>query len=159
MIQPPLRLVVDRSAEPASTAVELFSPAAGSLHIHLHAGPQAGSATADATMRPEGHEKRSPTKGMRRPLIMGAAGVLIALVAFNVGARTGAGHAQALAATKASAAGFTAPAGGPPPQQAVRAPGGLPAALRQQLAERPTISLPAGAEAPSGGPDLFGLQR
>jgi hypothetical protein len=159
MIQPPLRLVVDRGAEPASAAVELFSPAAGSLHIHLHVGPQAGSATADASMRLEGHEKRLPTKGMRRPLIMGAAGVLIALVAFDVGARTGAGHAQALAAAKASAAGFAALAGGLPPQQAVGTPGGLPAALQQQLAERPTISLPAGAAAPSGGPDLFGLQH
>jgi hypothetical protein len=143
MIQTPLRLVVDHGAESAPSAVELFPSSRGVMHIHLHVGPQSGGVSPAAATPPEDREKGQSGKGKRRPLVMSAMAVLIAVVAFDVGARTGGGHAKALAAAKASAAG----------------PGELPAAVQLQLAQRPTVTPPAGADTQPGRPDPFGLQH
>ena len=159
MIQTPLRLVVDHGAESAPSAVELFPSSRGVMHIHLHVGPQSGGVSPAAATPPEDREKGRSGKGKRRLLVMSAMAVLIAVVAFDVGARTGAGHAQALAAAKASAAGLASLAAQAPPQQAAGAPGELPAAVQQQLAQRPTVTPPAGADTQPGTPDPFGLQH
>jgi hypothetical protein len=92
-------------------------------------------------------------------LLLGVAGVMVVVVAFDLGAHSGADHAEALAAARTSAAGLASLAAMPPGPQPAAAPGELPASVQQQLAQRPTVTPPPGATPSGGGTDAFGLQR
>ena len=91
-------------------------------------------------------------------MLLGATGILIALVAFDLGARSGEGHAHALTAARTSAEGLASLAPGAQQQQS-NSPGDLPPALQQQLAQQPTVTPPPGTAAPAGAADAFGLLR
>lgn len=153
MTRTPLRLVLNQGKDTAATAVELPSAGPANLHIHLHLG---AGAHEPLDMRPAAEAKGRTGKGLWRPVLLGGAGVLIAFVAFDVGARTGEGHARALAASRSSAEGLASIMARP--QSSLEAPAAsneMPAAVRQQLAQRPTITPPP-AE-PSAAPNPFGL--
>ncbi len=151
MTRPPLRLVLDQGEDTAATAMELPSAGSADLHVHLHIGtpePQ--------ELRSAGEAKGRPEKGRWQPALLGGAGVLIALVAFDVGARSGEGHARALAASRSNVAGLASPMPGPErPLEAPASPNEMPAPVRQQLAQPPTITPPPNA--PGGAANPFGL--
>jgi hypothetical protein len=155
MTENPLRLVVD--PETTSPKIVDLPPAGpGGLHIHLHVGTpeQRRQHFAPAS---DADEKGQSERGYRRPLLLGVAGVLIALVAFDLGARSGEGHARALTAARTSAEGLASLA--PGAQQQANASSDLPPALQQQLAQQPTVTPPPGPASPAGTPDAFGLQH
>jgi hypothetical protein len=160
MTQSPLRLVVDHGDDTAPAGFE-FRPASGAaLHIHLHmASPDAQLPSTTPALAPETRGRGRSGSGVTRPLLLGVAGVLVAVGAFDLGARSGAGHAEALAAARTSAAGLASLAAVPPGPQSAAAPGELPASVQLQLAQRPTVTLPPGAKPSGGGTDAFGLQR
>ena len=155
MSRTPLRLVVDLGGDLPQSFVELDPPNDGALHIHLHVGPQPATASTVPLANHDADPKGRSGRRWRKPLAMGTAAVLVTVLAFDFGARTGAGHAQALAAARASAAGLASLAAQPPaPDSASQ----LPVAVQQQLAQRPTVTQPPGG-APSAGADPFGLQH
>jgi hypothetical protein len=156
----PLRLVVDHGDDTAPAAFELRPASGAALHIHLHvASPDAQRPATTPALAPETRGRGRWGSGVTRPVLLGIAGALVAVVAFDLGARSGAGHAEALAAAKTSAAGLASLAAVPPVQQSPAAPGELPASVQQQLAQRPTVTRPPGATPSGGGTDAFGLQR
>lgn len=159
MTHNPLRLVVDRGDDTAPSAIELRPTAGAALHIHLHMGPQDSRLPAATVSVPADRETRGHSgRGVIRPLLLGVAGILVAVVAFDVGARSGVGHAEALAAARTSAAGLASLAAVPPEPPTPAAPGGLPASVQQQLAQQPTV-IPAPGTAATGGSNPFGLQH
>jgi hypothetical protein len=151
----PLRLVVDHETT-SPRIVDLPPAGPGGLHIHLHVGTpeQRRQHFAPAS---DADEKGRSGKGYRRPLLLGVAGILIALVAFDLGSRSGAGHARALTAARISAEGLASLA--PGAQQKAYTSSNLPPALQQQLAQQPTVTPPPGTAAPAGAADAFGLQH
>ena len=161
MTQNPLRLVVDHGEDIAPAAIELQPTAGAALHIHLHLA-EARLQSPIAGLPPGVKEGGRSGRGYTRPLMVVAVGLLLTIVAFDLGARSGAGHAQALAAVRASAGGLASLAATPPPPPPIpeaEAPGDLPVNLQQQLAQRPTVT-PAPGSAPAGGSsDPFGLQH
>jgi hypothetical protein len=143
MTQNPLRLVVDHGDDTAPDAIDLRPGAGAALHIHLHMASQdAQLLSTTAVLTPETRERGRSGRGVTRPLLLGVAGVLVAVVAFDLGAHSGAGHAAALAAARTRAA-----------------PGELPASVQQQLARRPTVTPPPGAATSAESADPFGLQH
>jgi hypothetical protein len=152
MTENPLRLVVDRETTSPRT-VDLPPAGPGGLHIHLHVGTpdprQQHSALGSNVV-----EKGRPGRGYG-PLLLGVAGILIALVAFDLGAQSGEGHARALTAARTSVEGMASLAPGAQ-QQAYT---DLPPALQQQLTQQPTVMRPPGTAAPAGAADAFGLQH
>jgi hypothetical protein len=159
MSQHPLRLVVDQFDDAAPAAIELQTVAGAALHIHLHMSSRHGSISPPAAvLAPEKASGRSG-RGVIRPLLVGVAGVLIAVVAFDLGGRSAEGHAQALAASRARAEGLASLAAPPPLQPAQAAPVDPLASVQQQLAQRPTVTPSPGAAPSSEGSDLFGLQH
>jgi hypothetical protein len=161
MTQIPLRLVVDHGDDTAPDAIDLRPASGAALHIHLHMASQDPPLPAPtAALAVESSGRGRSARGVTRPLLLGAAGVLIALVAFDFGARSGAGHAEALAAARASAAGLASLAAPSPAPQASAAPGELPASVQQQLAQRPVVTPPAGADTQANAAaNPFGLQH
>lgn len=157
MTQIPLRLVVDHGDDNAPDVIDLRPASGAALHIHLHMAsqdPRLPAPTAAVAAESSGRERSG--RGVTRPLLLGAAGVLIALVAFDFGAHSGADHAEALAAARASAAGLASS----PAPQAYAAPGELPASVQQQLAQRPVVTPPADADTQANaGANPFGLQH
>ena len=153
MTRSPLRLVLDQGEDTAATAMKLPSVGPADLHIHLHLGV---GGHEPQEMRSAVEAKGRTGRGPWRPVLLGAAGVLIAFVAFDVGARTGEGHARALAASRSSAAGLASLMPGPQrPSEPPASPNEMPAAVRQQLAQPPTITPPP--VEPSAAPNPFGL--
>ena len=138
-----LRLVVDRDGQ--LPTIELPGTEGSHVHVHLHlpGSPDAGEGTAPAA------PGRSERTVLRRVLLT-AGGLVLALVSFDIGARTANDHDRAMAQMRP--AGFrTLP----------NPPEGLPASVRQQLAAPPMVTPPPGV--PSGtstgpaAPDPFGL--
>jgi hypothetical protein len=156
MTDNPLRLVVDHETM-STRSVDLPPAGPGGLHIHLHVGAP-DQRQQHFAPGPDADEKGRSGRGYRRPLLLGVAGILIALVAFDLGARSGEGHARALAAARTNAEGLASLAPGAQQQQ-LNSPGDLPAVMRQQLAQQPTITPPPGTAATAGMPDPFGLQH
>jgi hypothetical protein len=155
MTENSLRLVVDH--ETLSPRIVDLPPAGpGGLHIHLHVGTP-DQRQQHSALGSNAGEKGQSGRGNRRPLLLGVAGILIALVAFDLGARSGEGHARALTAARTSAEGLASLA--PGVQQQANASSDLPPALQQQLAQQPTVTPPPGAASPAGAPDAFGLQH
>ncbi|WP_159014627.1 hypothetical protein [Acidisoma sp. S159] len=160
MSQHPLRLVVDQYDDTAPAAIELQPAAGAALHIHLHMSSRHGSISPPAVeLAPESKARGRSGRGVIRPLLVGVAGVLIAVVAFDLGGRSAEGHAQALAAGRARAEGLASLAAPPPLQPAQAAPVDPLASVQQELGRRPTVTPSPGAAPSSGGSDLFGLQR
>ena len=119
MSQHPLRLVVDQYDDTAPAAIELQPAAGAALHIHLHMSSRHGSISPPAAvLAPESKARGRSGRGVIRPLLVGVAGVLIAVVAFDLGGRSAEGHAQALAAGRARAEGLASLAAPPPVQPA-----------------------------------------
>ena len=158
MTQSPLRLVVDHGEDTAPAAIELQPPTGAALHIHLHLA-EARLSSSIARQPPGLKDGGRSGRGYTRPLMVGAAGLLLAIVAFDLGARSGAGHAQALAAARASVGGLASLAAMPPPTPEAQAPGDLPVNLQQQLAQRPTVTPAPGSASAGGSSDPFGLQH
>jgi hypothetical protein len=160
MSQRPLRLVVDQYDDTAPAAIELQPAAGAALHIHLHMSSRYGSISPPAgVLAPESKARGRSGRGVIRPLLAGVAGILIAVVAFDLGGRSAEGHAQALAAGMARAEGLASLAAPPPVQAARTEPVDPLASVQQQLAQRPTVTPSPGAAPSSEGSDLFGLQR
>jgi hypothetical protein len=160
MSQHPLRLVVDQYDDTAQAAIELQPAAGADLHIHLHMSSRHGSISPPAgVLAPESKARGRSGRAVIRPLLAGVAGILIAVVAFDLGGRSAEGHAQALAAARASAEGIASLAAPPPFQPAQAAPADPLASVQQQLAQRPTLTPSPGAATSAGSSDLFGLQR
>jgi hypothetical protein len=160
MSQHPLRLVVDQCDDTAPAATELQPAEGATLHIHLHMSSRYGLTSPPAAeLARESKAKGRSGRGMIGPLLVGVAGVLIAVVAFDLGGRSAEGHAQAFAAGRARAEGLASLAVPPPLQPAQAAPFDPLASVQQQLAQRPTVTPLPGAAPPGGGSDLFGLQR
>ncbi len=152
MTRPPLRLVFDGGEHTTPTVLEL-PPGPAGIHVHLHIGAPDRQEPPPAAAVQGRSEKR-----YWRLLLLGGASAAIGFVAFDLGARVGEGHASALAVSRASASGLASLIPGPkgPPAQPTSSE--LPAAVRQQLAQRPTITppLPAGQQPPDGS-NPFGL--
>jgi hypothetical protein len=152
MTQRPFCLVFDPGVTTDPAALD--PPVEAAVHVHLHVGgssdivpPPAATAvppTSEATGR--------SGRGLKRPLLLGVAGVIVAVAAFDLGARSGEGHARAIAAGRTS---FGAPAS----LATLPLSSDLPASVQQQLAQRPVVTRPTGADEPAGAPDPFGLQR
>jgi hypothetical protein len=157
----PLGLVVDQYDDTAPAAIGLQPAAGAALHIHLHMSSRHDSISPPAAeLTPESKARGRSGRGVIRPLLAGVAGILIAVVAFDLGGRSAEGHAQALAAGRARAEGLASLAAPTPPlQPAQAAPVDPLASVQQQLAQRPTVTPSPGAAPSSGGSDLFGLQR
>jgi hypothetical protein len=157
----PLRLVVDHGNDTAPDVIDLRPTSEAALHIHLHMTSQGPRLRAPAVaLAAEGTGRGLSARGVARPLLLGAAGVLIALMAFEFGARSGAGHAEALLAARASAVGLASLAAPSPAPQASAAPGELPASVQRQLAQRPVVTPPADADTQANaGANPFGLQH
>jgi hypothetical protein len=155
MTENPLRLVSDHETT-SPRIVDLPPAGPGGLHIHLHVGTPDLCQQHSALGANAGEKGRSG-RGYRRPLLLGVAGILIALVAFDLGARSGEGHARALTAARTSAEGLASFA--PAAQQQAFTSSDLPPALQQQLAQQPTVTPPPGTAAAAGAPDAFGLQH
>jgi hypothetical protein len=155
MTENPLRLVVDHETT-SPRIVDLPPAGPGGLHIHLHIGTPE-QRRQNSSLGPDLDREGQSGKGYRRPLLLGVAGILIALVAFDLGARSGAGHARALTAARTSAEGLASLA--PGAQQKAYTSSNLPPALQRQLAQQPTVTPPPGTAAPAGAPDAFGLQH
>ena len=152
MTRPPLRLVLDAGDHPIPATLEL-PPGAADIHVHLHIGA------------PDRHEPppAAAVQGRSEPgywrlLLLGGACAAIGIVAFDMGARTGEGHALALAVPRGSASGLASLLPGPKGPPAQPASSELPASVRQQLAQRPTIIPPLPAtQQPPDGSNPFGL--
>jgi hypothetical protein len=158
MTRSPLRLVFDQGDDTRTAALELPPTGSEGLHIHLYVGPSDRPRPGPAGEAPAEVETRG--RGRRRPLLLGVAGLVIALVAFDLGARSGEGHARALAASQASVMGLPSLASAlPSPATASTSSNELPASVRQQLAQPPTVTAPSGVPAAAGAPDPFGLQH
>ena len=146
MTQPPLRLVFDRGEHVPPMAIDLPSPGGGGLQIHLHFGSTARPEPLDAsTPAPPAVTQGQPGRRWRRSLALGAASLIIALVAYDLGARWGEGHTRAVAML---------PQRWDPPVS----PNQLPTSLRQQLAQPPTVTPPPEVRAPNAA-DPFGFQH
>ena len=85
--------------------------------------------------------------------MLGAAALLIAGSAFEFGARTGEGHARAMASVGDPSAAVASLASMP---AALAAAGEMPPALRQQLSQPPVVTPPTGND-PAGATHAFGL--
>jgi hypothetical protein len=158
MTRSPLRLVFDQGDDTRTAALELPPTGSEALHIHLHVGPSERLRPSPAAVAPADADTQK--KGHRRPLLLGAAGIAIAVVAFDLGARSGEGHARALAASQASITGLASLASAlPSPAIASTSSSELPASVRQQLAQQPTVTAAPGVPAAAGAPDPFGLQH
>jgi hypothetical protein len=159
MSQYPLRLVLDQRDDSAPAAIELQTVAGTALHIHLHIPSHDGHPSSPpAVSAPESKARGRSGGKVIRPLLVGVAGVLITVVAFDLGGRSAESHAQALAANRASAEGLASLAA-PPVQPIHAAPVDPLASVQQQLAQRPTMTPSPGAAPSAGASDLFGLQR
>ncbi len=145
MTQPPLRLVFDQGKHVPPMAMDL-PPGNAALHIHLHLATTARQEPLEALMPPAAAVQGRTTKRRWRPFMLWAAGVVAATVAFDLGARWGEGHARAIAVLQA-----------PPPLPAY--PSELPANLRQQLAQPPTVTPPPERGRVPNAADPFGLQH
>ncbi|MEA2790276.1 MAG: hypothetical protein QOG73_2682 [Acetobacteraceae bacterium] len=158
MTRSPLRLVFDQGDDTRTAALELPPTGSEGLHIHLHVGPSERLRPSPAAVAPADADTKG--KGRRRPLLLGVAGIVIAVVAFDLGARSGEGHARALAASQASVTGLPSLASAlPSPATASTSSSELPASVRQQLAQQPTVTAAPGVPAAAGAPDPFGLQH
>jgi hypothetical protein len=157
MTDHPFRLVVNRADPSEPATINVPAPGPAGLHIHLHIGataPNVAAVPPVTTKKPLAAGRSG--KRRWRSWLMGAAGVVIAVVAFDFGARSGEGHARELAA-QADASNLTARLSGQP-LSAAPAPGELPPAVRQQLAQPPTITPPPSTSQQSAGsPSPFGL--
>lgn len=146
MTHPPLRLVFDNGEYVPPVAIELPSPRGDGLQIHLHFGLSARpEPLAASTPAPPAVAQGQPERSWRRSLVLGAASLVIALVAYDLGARWGEGHTRAVETSPRPWA--------PPPF-----PNQLPTSLRQQLAQPPTVTPPPDIRAPNAA-DPFGFQR
>ncbi len=156
----PLRLVVDHSDNTTLPAIELQPSAGGGLHIHLHMPSREGQLSSPAAVStPKSGGSGRSGRGVARPLLIGVAGVLVAVVAFDLGARSAAGHAQALAAARMSSQGIGPSMAPPPMPQADGAPNQPLASIPQQLAQRPIVTPPADTDPQARAPNPFGLQN
>lgn len=139
MTQHPLRLVADHAGRSTPASVELPPSGAAAFQLHLHIGALAPDGVVPTSATPAqpaagGHAG----KGRWRPWFLGTAGVVLAVVAFDLGARSGEGHARAIAA-QANTNGLAARLSS---QQALLAAptAEIPLAIRQQLAQPPTVT-------------------
>jgi hypothetical protein len=152
MTHQPLRFVVNRPDQSSTEDIELHSPGTGGMHIHLHLGGAAPIATPPAISLTPTAEGRLG-KGRWKPWLIAGAGVAIAILSFDFGARSGEGHARsAMALANASnlAAGLSSQPGG-------GAPGDLPPSVRELLAQKPTVTPPTPPAQPAAGASPFGL--
>ncbi len=160
MTRPALRLVLEEEKPTDATAVDWPSSETAGLHIHLHVGtpaPQNARPTETSPPAASAIQEQSG-KSVLRPIMLGVAGVLFLFVAFEVGARSGEGHARALASSQTNTAALASilpRLQSLPPASANE----MPAALRQQLAQPPTITAPPGPPVPAGAHNPFGLQQ
>ncbi len=151
MTRPPLRLVFDGGEDTTPAVLEL-PPGAAGIHVHLHIG-----APDRLEPPPAVAGQGRSARGYWRLLLLGGASAAIGFVAFDMGARVGEGHAGALAVSRASAGGLASLIPSTPPPSRTSS-SELPAAVRQQLAQRPTITPPLPADQqPTGGSNPFGL--
>lgn len=158
MTQTPLRLVFDQGERSAPHAIEVPSSTT-ILHIHLHLGAEAQPQAYLANQR-LGQDRGRSGRRLAWPVLLGVAGVAIVVGAYDLGAQFGEGHARALATSQAGTAGLSTLIPGVMQQRvAPPSPSELPANIRQQLAQPPTITVPPGVMAPAGSPDPFGLRR
>jgi hypothetical protein len=158
MTRSPLRLVFDQGGDTRTAALELPPTGSEGLHIHLYVGPSERLGPGPAAVAPA--EADTQGRGRRRHLLLGLAGLVIAVVAFDLGARSGEGHARALAASQASITGLASLASAlPSPATASTSSNELPASVRQQLAQQPRVTAAPGVPAAAGAPDPFGLQH
>jgi hypothetical protein len=158
MTRSPLRLVFDQGDDTRTAALELPPTGSEGLHIHLHVGPSERLRSSPAAEAPADADTKG--KGRRRPLLLGVAGIVIAVVAFDLGARSGEGHAGALAASQDRVKGLASLAPVlPSPATSSTSSSELPASVRQQLAQQPTVTAAPGVPAAAGAPDPFGLQH
>jgi hypothetical protein len=160
MTQCPRRLVFDQGVTTDPAALDLSPPVGAAVHIHLHVGGSPHIVPPPATaVAPTSEPTGRSGSWLKRPLLLGVAGMIVAVVAFDLGARSGEGHARAIAAARTSVGALAPLAALPPLPQAPPRPGDLPASVQQQLAQRPIVTRPAGADEPAGAPDPFGLQH
>ncbi len=154
----PLRLVIDRGDRTVPALVELPPTDAPAVHFHIHVSAGATRGTPQAGVA-EPAPGRKPDGGWGRPLMLSCFGVMIAAGAFSLGSR--AGHAPAPAAQPASLSGVAALGANPAAPAASPAAEDQMPAIRQQLAQPPTIvnPNPAGATPGAASNDPFGLQR
>jgi hypothetical protein len=152
MTHHPLRLVVDHPDQSTSDGIEFQSPRATGIHVHFHLAAAAPIATVPAVASAGNVEGRSG-KGRWKPWLIAAAGVAIAVGAFDFGARSGEGHARSAVAL-ANAHNLAASRSGQP---AASVPGDLPPSVRQLLAQPPTVTQPVGPSPSPTGASPFGL--
>jgi hypothetical protein len=152
MSGPQLRLAFSEFDHEVPAGPEVTRTGASGLHIHLHLG---APLHASASVAPQPGPASESVGGNRhwRLLLLGAAALLIAGSAFEFGARTGEGHARAVASVGDPGA---APASLASMPAALAAAGEMPPALRQQLSQPPVVTPPAGND-PAGATHAFGL--
>jgi hypothetical protein len=154
-----LRLVLGAAHTDAPSDIELPPAGPAGLHIHLHLGPPAAYPAVEIPPSAPAPEPARSGRRIWRPVLTGLAGVLIAVVFFDLGARSGQGHAEAIAAAQLHNANMLARATAP--QAALPNlpdPNAMPPAVTQQLAQPPTVTPPPGAPAQPGASNPFGLQ-
>jgi hypothetical protein len=160
MTRPALRLVLDQEKDTDARTADWPSAETTGLHIHLHIGtPDQQNARPTETSPPAASAIQGTSgRSVLRPIMLGVAGVFIVLVAFEVGARSGEGHARAIASSPTNTAALASIIPGLQSLPSASA-NEMPAALRQQLAQPPTVTAPPGPAVSAGAQDAFGLQR
>ncbi len=154
----PLRLVIDRGDRSVPALADVPPPDGSVMHLHIHVSGDGARETPEAR-NAEPLPPRKSDAGRGRPLLLACVALLIAAAAFDAGVRSGRGASQA--ALPASVSGVAA--SGQDRAEPVAPPAAqdpLPA-IRQQLAQPPTIVSPnmAGSTPGAGSNDPFGLQR
>lgn len=150
-----LRLVVNRDSQPS---LELPTGEGSTIHLHLHLD---GSERRErASLPPDILEVGAPSAGrterkILRRVLLSVGALALALVSYDLGARTADEHDQAVNAMRPSA--FRPPALRTLPDMPAM-PGGMPSAVRERLATSPTVETPTAAP-DAGAPDPFGLHR
>jgi hypothetical protein len=139
MTHSPLRLVIGHAGQNLSEVIEI--PDTPALHLHLYLG------MASHPVGPAATAQGQPAKPLWRPFLIGAVSLVMALLAFDLGAHLGAGHARAEAGEQAIANRLPLP---PIPAE-------LPQAMRERLAQPPTITPPPGSPPDASTPNPFGL--
>lgn len=137
-----VRLVTEPAGQGDGISIDVPAAGAGAVHLHLHIGTTRRPVETDSPPAIMGTAKIR--RGPWRPILILAAGCAVAFVAFDLGARSDANQAYGTTPPMPSVPPtFLVPP--PTPSPAVAPSGDLPAALRTQLAQPPSVTLPPGA--------------